>query len=188
MGAESFVTFFKFARYLDEKGEAVKPNAIERAYRLYAGEAYLHSLAMCKNHNTAEDIVSEAFVKALLSINVQETNFKLWLLKVCKTTWIDMCRRNRFVSETSIDEYVDIQSVDDVLLNIIREEERRIITSALLTFPDICREAVTLFYFNDIPQTDIAELLNMSPGSVRSLIYRGRRLLAEQLKEEHYGL
>jgi RNA polymerase sigma-70 factor (ECF subfamily) len=146
---------------------------------MYAGEAYLYSLALCKNRDMAEDIVSEAFVKALLSISIKEENFKLWLLRVCKTTWIDMCRRNRFVSDIPIDEYVDIQSGEDVLQDIIRKEEKRAITSAILSLPDLCREAVTLFYFNDVPQAEIAELLNMSQGSVRTLIYRGRKLLAK---------
>ena len=163
-------------------------STIEKAYRMYAGEAYLYSLTLCKNCDIAEDIVSEAFVKALLSISVQEDNFKLWLLRVCKTTWIDMCRRNRFISDVSIDEYVDIQSEENVLQDIIRSEEKQVVTSAILSLPDLCREAVMLFYFNGVPQAEIAELLNMSHGSVRTLIYRGRKLLAEKLKEVNYEL
>jgi RNA polymerase sigma-70 factor (ECF subfamily) len=155
---------------------------------MYASEAYLYSLALCKNRDIAEDIVSEAFVKALLSISVQEDNFKLWLLRVCKTTWFDICRRNRFISELSIDEYVELESEDDVLQSIIQQETKQIVASAILSLPDACREAVTLFYFNDVPQADIAELLNMTSGAARTLIYRGRKLLAEKLKEAHYDL
>ena len=163
-------------------------NTIESAYRMYASEAYLYSLALCQNRDIAEDIVSEAFVKALLSTGVQEDIFKLWLLRVCKTTWIDMCRRNRFVSEKPLDEYADIQSEDDVLHSIVQEEEKRLITSAILSLSDTYREALTLFYFSDVPQADIAQMLNISHGAVRILIYRGRKLLAEKLKEAHYEL
>ena len=166
----------------------MEPNAIEKAYRLYAGEAYLYSLALCQSHDIAEDIVSEAFVKALLSISVKEDNFKLWLLRVCKTTWIDMCRRNRFVSQLSLEEYVDLQSGENILHDIIQRETKQIIANAITSLPDICREAVTLFYFNEIPQSDIAQMLNMTNGAVRTLIYRGRKLLAEKLKEAHYDL
>ena len=175
-------------RLLSERGEAVDSNTIESAYRKYASEAYLFSFSLCKNRDIAEDIVSEAFVKALLSVSVSEDNFKLWLLRVCKTTWIDMCRRNRYVSEKSLDDILDIHGSDDVLHNIIRQEEKQAVTSALLELPDLCREAITLFYYNGVPQVEIAELLGMTPGAVRTLLYRGRKILYEKLKEVHNEL
>ena len=164
----------------------MESNTIEKAYRMYAGEAYLYSLALCKNRDIAEDIVSEAFMKALLSISVQEDSFKLWLLRVCKTTWIDMCRRNRFVSDKSLDDILDTHGYDDVLIhNIIREEEKQSVSSALLELPDLCREAITLYYYNNVPQAEIAEILGLTHGATRTLLYRGRKILYEKLKGVH---
>lgn len=175
-------------RYLIERGEAVDSNTIESAYRKYASEAYLYSLSLCKDRHKAEDIVSEAFIKALLSMSVNEENFKLWLFRVCKTTWIDMCRRNRYVSDKSLDEISDIQGSDDVLHSIIKQEERKAVTSAILELPDLCREAITLFYYNNVSQAKIAEILGMTHGAVRTLLYRGRKILHEKLKEVHNEL
>jgi len=167
----------------------VDSNTVESAYRKYAGEAYLYSLSLCKNRDIAEDIVSEAFAKALLSMRVVEENFKLWLFRVCKTTWIDMCRRNRFISEKSLDDVLDTYGYDDVLLhNVIKEEEKQAVLSAILELPDVCREAITLFYYNNVSQAEIAGLLGMTHGAVRTLIYRGRKILCEKLKEVHHGL
>jgi RNA polymerase sigma-70 factor (ECF subfamily) len=175
-------------RYLSERGEAVDSNTIESAYRKYAGEAYLYSLSLCKDRHKAEDIVSEAFVKAMLSMSVNEKNFKLWLFRVCKTTWIDMCRRNCYVSDKSLDDISDIQSSDDILHNIIRQEEKKAVTSAILELPDLCREAITLYYYNNVPQAEIAEILGITHGATRTLLYRGRKILHEKLKEGHNEL
>lgn len=166
----------------------MESDAIEKAYRMYAGEAYLYSLSLCGNREMAEDIVSEAFVKALLSQTAKEENFKLWLLKVCKTTWIDTLRRDRFISEKPLDEYIDLQSQEDVFSTLEHKEMRDILAAAMLKLPAPCREAVTLFYYNRIPQAEIAQMLGLTNGAVRTLIYRGRKQLAEELKEAHYEL
>ena len=162
-------------------------DTIEKAYRKYAKEAYLYSLALCNNHEIAEDIVSEAFVKALLSLSVREDNFKLWLLKVCKTTWIDMCRRRKYISDKPYDELDDLLYDDDTPLDlVIIQEGKEAVMSALLTLPVPCREALTLFYFNDFSQAEISEILGKTHGAVRTLLYRGRKLLSERLKEANY--
>jgi RNA polymerase sigma-70 factor (ECF subfamily) len=153
---------------------------------MHAGEAYFYSLALCKNREMAEDIVSEAFVKALLSMSASEANFKLWLLKVCKTTWIDMLRKSRHASSTPLDERMGATDSDEVGLSVIKEEEKRIVANAIMSLPDACREALALFYFGGMPQADIAALMGISSGAARTLVYRARKLLADKLKEEKY--
>ena len=172
-------------RLYSVRGEAVDSSTIENAYRKYAGEAYLYSLSLCKDRHIAEDIVSEAFEKALLSLSVKEDNFKLWLLRVCKTTWIDMCRRNRYISEKPLDEIHDAQGPDDVLGDIIKQEEKTAVAAAVLELPDLCREAMTLYYYNNVPQVDIAAILGITHGATRTLLYRGRKILHDKLKEAH---
>ena len=159
-------------------------DAIEKAYRKYAKEAYLYCLALCNHHEIAEDIVSEAFVKALLSLSVREDHFKLWLLKVCKTTWIDMCRRRKYIADQPYDALDDLSYDDNTPLDsLIIQEGKEVVISALLALPGPYREALTLFYFSDISQGEISEILGKTHGAVRTLLSRGRKLLSERLKE-----
>ena len=69
---------------------------LEQLYQRYSGAVYLYCLSLCGDGHTAQDLVSEAFVKAYLSLPEEVPSFRYWLFRVCKNLWIDHCRKMQY--------------------------------------------------------------------------------------------
>ena len=66
---------------------------LETLYRKYYSAAYAYCLTLCGSEQTAQDLVSDAFVKAWLSLPEDIPSFRYWLLRVCKNLWIDQLQQ-----------------------------------------------------------------------------------------------
>jgi len=158
-------------------------NEIEKIYAEYYNELYLYTLSLCKNHHIAQEIVSDTFLKALISLEVSNSNIKFWLFRVSKNLWLDYLKKNKRISNIPLAE-VPLISKEDILNNIILDERRKMVFNAVLTLPNSYKEVIVLFYYCDFSLLKIAESMNISNGAARTLLYRARNKLKSILKED----
>ena len=161
----------------------MKNQALEKLYEKYHYELYLYSLALCKNNHTAQELVSDTFFKAILSLDDDNTEIKYWLFRVCKNIWIDKIRKTRNEG-LSYEENVEIVVKDDIVDSLIVKEEHEELYKQIMNLPLNYRVVITLYYFCDMPLKIIAQNLNMSPGSVRTLLFRARQKLKNFIEED----
>lgn len=147
----------------------------------------------------AEDLVQEAFLKALrFSHQFEEgTNMKAWLLKIVKNSYINRYRKRRSESLTPLFEWWEGKEpphgpagADDLIqgdgeLGVLRSVVRSDIDKALAKLPEEFRIPIILSDLEDLSIGEISEALSCPKGTVKSRIFRGRRLLKELLKD--YG-
>ena len=62
----------------------MQPDILEELYQNYYDAAYAYTLSLCKNREDTEDLVADAFVKALFSYENETEHFQYWLLLVCR--------------------------------------------------------------------------------------------------------
>lgn len=158
-------------------------DAVEKLYDAYCRQVYTYTFSLCCNKQLAEDIVQEAFVKAILSLEYSHTNVKAWLFRVCRNLWIDYIRRNKHLSFVEI-ENINITDSSDCINDIIKAEESIKLYKTILTMPHSLKEVLILYYFSELSQKKIAEIMNISCGAVRVLLYRARKKLKTILEEE----
>lgn len=156
---------------------------LEQLYRQYYNELYLYAFSMCKNHAAAQDIVSDTFFKALLSLKDGHTGVKYWLLYVCKNLVADYFRRQKRLAPLPEEDTLPAQEAD-MAKRLIDNEERAGLYKALLRLPQAYKEIIVLYYFSNLSVGEIAQLTGQSGGAVRTLLYRARNRLREYLKEE----
>lgn len=151
----------------------------------YYKSAYLYTLSLCKNKEQAEDIVSEGFEKALLTIEgVQDEKFLYWLLRVCKNLWIDEVRRqSRRKRITQGLPSTGVQD-EDALSTLLYSERTRRLYRGIERLPQNYRELLVLYYFGQIPLAKIAQLLGMNYSAAKTGLFRGRLLLKKILEED----
>lgn len=154
-------------------------------YEKYYKSAYLYTLSLCKNKEQAEDIVSEGFEKALLTIEtVQNEKFLYWLLRVCKNLWIDEVRRqSRRKRATQGLASTGVQD-EDALSTLLYSERTRRLYGGIERLPQNYRELLVLYYFGQMPLSKIAELLGMNYSAAKTGLFRGRLLLKKILEED----
>lgn len=161
----------------------MKKKALEIVYEKYSQEVYLYAFFLCKDHYLAQDLASDTFFKALLSIKDDNLEIKYWLFRVCKNLWLDNLKYRKHFSTNPLDTF-KLPTEDDTLSTLIIDEQRRNLYIAILALPPSSMEVVILFYFCNMSLKDIAENLNTTPGTARTLLFRARQKLKYLLEED----
>lgn len=137
---------------------------------------YRVSMSMLKNEQNAQDCVHDAILKAYENIHKlrQEEYFKTWLVRIL----INECKQSlkKQKRESSLDvELPKISSRDNPYSNFE-------IGEAIDSLPQKIRLVVIMFYIEDYSIDDIKRVLNIPEGTVKSRLYKGRKILKELLK------
>ena len=161
----------------------MKSDVIDQLFSQYYNEALLYTISLCRNRTVAEDIVSNAFFKALTLSEDSIRDFKSWLLTVCRNEFISVCRKNsRFTGEEIPEDLADDQ--EEVIEGIIRKEEYRSLYRAIGLLPDTQKEVVTLFYFSRLSIKSISEITGKSETNIKVLLCRARDKLRSIMEED----
>ncbi len=165
----------------------------ERLARRHQRDLFNAARRLTHTLSDAEDLSQEALIKAYISFDQFElgTNFRAWLLKIVTTTHISRCRqRSRQPQTMAWDDGEDEpprewhksdESPPEAI--VVEHEIDEPIQQALARVPEEFRSAVILCDMFDLSYKEIAQVLNIPLGTVRSRICRGRRALAEHLRD-----
>jgi RNA polymerase sigma-70 factor (ECF subfamily) len=159
-------------------------NSLEKLYKQYSDEVYLYAFSLCKSHHDAQELVSDTFFKALISLEQEDGEFKYWLFRVCKNSWLDGIKKKKFLLDKPIEDF--FISENDVVHRIMMEEERRTLYEAVQKLPQTYKEILILYYYCDIPLRVISDMMNISYSATRMLISRARKFLKEGLNKEDF--
>jgi len=151
------------------------------------------------NEAEADDLTQETFLRAFRHWDTFQrgTNARSWLFTICRNVFLR--RRERQVRRNeSLESELDfaIEAVASArVLHALRQDdpEQRFfrsfldasIDAAIADLPDEFREAVVLSDMEGLSYAEIADVLEVPVGTVKSRLYRGRRLLAKALHD--YG-
>ena len=161
----------------------MKSDIIDQLFSQYYNEALLYTISLCRNRTVAEDIVSDAFFKALTLADNSIRDFKPWLLTVCRNEFISACRKSSRFTGEEIPEYLP-DDREEVIEGIIRREEYRSLYRAIGLLPDAQKEVVTLFYFSGLPIRSISDITGKSETNIKVLLCRARDKLRTVMEED----
>ena len=109
-------------------------DALEALYRDHYRAALLYALSLCGDRDLAEDLVSDAFEAALLTLDDSHPSVRYWLLRVCRHLWLDELRRRKR-RPTVPAEGLDLPVPEAVLEGLLREERYAALYRALRKLP-----------------------------------------------------
>ncbi|ADG08935.1 RNA polymerase sigma factor [Caulobacter segnis] len=184
-------TLFEAARGGDEQAFRVLVDRHARVVRRLA-------LSILSDAHEAEDIAQEAFVAAWRAKDnwTPDARFTTWLHRIAVNKAIDRYRRRRATPEpndviTRLADAAPSAPVEDQQQALERRESARSLRDCLQRLPDSQRQALTLYYFEDLDVGRIAGVLDTTEQAVRSLLKRGKqalRLLIQRQKSlGHHG-
>lgn len=163
----------------------------EREALVHLDSLYRLALRLSGNEADAEDLVQEAMLRAYRSWDryTPGTNAKGWLLTILRHLFINEYRRKRRHPES-----VDLDTIEPFALLDEKQEEDpqtaffdRIVDEEVLRavdqLPEAFREAVMLSDVEGLSYEEIAKVLEVPVGTVKSRLYRGRRQLQSKLHE-----
>ncbi|MFV8826498.1 RNA polymerase sigma factor [Alkalihalobacterium sp. APHAB7] len=159
--------------------------------RLYGDYFFRVALLLLKDRYEAEEVVQDLFVTAYEKVDtlLDANKLKSWMTSIT----INLCRRRlrkwsfrhiflRKRDEEDIDA-IDFTSAEDIVIQVEGDEE---LVGHLQTLDYQYREVLTLYYYSSYSVSEISELLDMKENTVKSNLFRGRKLLKERLERERY--
>lgn len=132
-----------------------------------------------------EDCVQEVFIDVFYKIGSFrfQSRFSTWLYRVARNKAVDVLRKPRFRLP-----HVDSEAVNEQIDADLGLEEQRVVEAtdqrvrdAVQSLPTRQRSVVYLFYWMAVPIAEIAELMSMKSGTVKSELHRARQRLAKQM-------
>jgi RNA polymerase sigma-70 factor (ECF subfamily) len=135
------------------------------------------------NECDAWDLAQEGFLKAWRSIHRFQgrSSFSTWLYRITINLTIDLLRRRRPGRDVEIDDTIPsfLPGPGD---NYERAEIREQVDAALAQLTPEHRAVIVLKEIEDLPYREIAEILNVSIGTVMSRLFYGRKKLQSILR------
>ena len=173
-------------------------SAFEELLLLHQKRVYNLCLRMSANADDALDLSQEAFLKAWKSIGQYqfEASFSTWLFRLTSNVCIDFLRRKKRRQETSLTENFD-DSEDGAERSVldpqplpeqqaITNETRLELARAMAALAPDHREILQLRVVENLPYEQIAEILDIRVGTVKSRLARARIQLRKILKSGNY--
>jgi RNA polymerase sigma-70 factor (ECF subfamily) len=169
-------------------------DAFDTIIRRYMKKAYSIAYDLIGNHQEAEDISQEAFIKVYTNINKfeQKSSFSTWLYRIIVNLCHDYRRRNLILSKLIIfpkkidsEEQVELKDTrlkSDIVEQVINKELNEAIKKAVDNLPKMQKTVFVLKNFHHLKIYEIAKILNCKEGTVKCHLFRAIQNLKKKLE------
>ncbi|MBL7975071.1 MAG: RNA polymerase sigma factor [Candidatus Kapabacteria bacterium] len=173
--------------------------SFEEIYRLYQGLVYNLALQYIQNTEDAEEIMQDVFVAVYQSLHTfrNEAKPSTWIYRITINKSLDYIkakkRKKRFgmfvslFAENSNEPSVEPHSFHHPGVELEQQEAVERIFAVINRLPENQRTALILSKLEQMKQTEIAEIMNISAKAVESLIQRAKATIAKQLQHNSEG-
>jgi len=163
--------------------------------RKYQGKIYSLAYGMVGNHADADDLAQEIFLKTYRNIKKFrfKSSFYTWLYRIATNTIISRRKKLRGDSHLELKPQVlDIEGSPYLATRLGGEKGDRAMSSkemkkdiyrAIDTLSDKHKKVVVMHDIEGIPHSEIAQILSISQGTVRSRLHYARERLQKELSE-----
>ncbi len=180
---------------LVQRAQGGDPSAFEGLVSRYQDRVYNTCYRMCHNEADALDLAQSTFLKALEALRQFQgrSSFYTWLFRIAINLTMTLRRTQGRRATRSLDQTHEDGAApaklppgggDVVSAALERRELQQQVERALGRLGDDYRAAVVLRDVEGLDYSEIAEILDVPAGTVKSRISRGRALLRDLLQEE----
>jgi RNA polymerase sigma factor (sigma-70 family) len=166
----------------------------EKEMLVHASALYNFAYRLTLDEDDANDLVQDTFLKAYRFYDSYqpETNAKAWLYRILKNTFINEFRRKSKapikVDYQEVESVYNSDDIDEKITNDLRSESVQDligdeVANALNRLDVDFRTAIILCDLEGFTYEEMAKILDIPIGTVRSRLHRARNLLKEQLYE-----
>lgn len=165
--------------------------AFEREALPWIDDVYRFALSLTRDESDADDVVQDTFLRAFRSWHtyMPGSDCRRWLFTICRNVFLRSRERSRPTVELDATE-VDAATVGSLYSAVARDGHDEMlarldlgpaISKALNQVPEPFRSTLIIVDVEDQSYESAAEILGVPIGTVRSRLFRGRRLMQEQL-------
>ncbi len=163
--------------------------ALDQLYERYGGQILAFLMARLNNRALAEEVLQDTMLAAWRNAAQfrGESSVKTWLLVIARNRAINTQRRYQ-PQLVDVDAAYDLASSDTGPQELVeREFDKARVRAALEHLSPDQREVLVLFFFQQLTGPEIAEVLNISIGTVKSRLHRAKEALRRMILMQEGG-
>lgn len=159
--------------------------AIEFLYEKYKSKVYRTSYLLSNNASLADDITQEAFIRIFSKMHLYKKSYSFdsWIYKIVLNVYRNICRKQKWTVFLPISEDIPITE-DTCLPSLEQNEQKELLADIINTLPARVREVIILKYYTDLSQEEIAKILKIPLGTVKSRINTGLKKIRKQIETD----
>ncbi len=179
-----------YRRWLDRD-----PEAWEWLVQAFTPMVYQFCYHFTHSPTLAEEYTQEIFIRLFQNLEKlgHHTNLKYWLMRTAYNYCIDAYRRQRYERRLLRRLWLEARewwnaSVYAQESAVLSRDVRRALRRVLQAMPDELQAVLIMREFMELPYEEIAQVLGIPVGTVKSRLNRARNLLARRLQAEYPAL
>ncbi len=165
-----------------------KQNAFTYLVDKHKDHAYNLALRICGNHEEAEEIAQDAFIKAYRSLAhfKMKSSFATWLYRIVYNTAISLVRARK-KAPLSLEDF-PADATDFLGINSSAEEAEAEYRSSLVNFAlqkisEEERGLIDLYYYEELSTDEIAGITGISKSNIKVRLFRARQKMIEIIEK-----
>lgn len=134
--------------------------------------------SILKNQSSAQDALQDSLIAIVKGINKLKDHrkFHAWIYQVTRNKCLDMIRKNQKHNNHS-----DIESIQEPSIEDGSRDSEIDMMSMISQLPHKQKNIIHLFYYDGFNVIEIAQILNIPAGTIKSLLYDARQTLKQLL-------
>jgi RNA polymerase sigma factor (sigma-70 family) len=145
---------------------------------------------MLANEDDQKDLVQDIYLKVYQNLSSFQFKSKLstWIANIAYNTTVNYLEKRRIPIveiETVIENKFAI--IDNSELETIKTEAVEILNAEIGKLPPLYKTVITLFHLDELPNKEIAEITNLPEGTIKSYLFRARKMLKDNINY-HYKI
>lgn len=160
----------------------------------YEKRVFNFAYRMSGNYDDANDVSQEAFIRVFNSINTfrGDANFTTWLYRIVTNVYLDERKKQKSHLHTSLEDYIELE--ENTVTRQIEDgnptpdrmveagERNDLMNNAIQQLPEYQRIMVILYHTQNKSYDEIAQIMKLPIGTVKSRLNRARIALKEKLE------
>jgi RNA polymerase sigma-70 factor (ECF subfamily) len=148
-------------------------------------------LRLLRTEAEAAEVAQETFLRAYQHLERFDESrpFDLWVLTIARNQCLDLLRRRQNMKTDDVEDHAHaLQSADMNLEDgAIARQERKSLEEAMSTLSVDDREVLALYYVQKRTTKEIAEVMNVAPGTIMARLFRAREKLRTKMTPAENG-
>lgn len=141
-----------------------------------------YALFLTRDADNALDLTQEVYKKAIIGydnekFSFKENRIKAWLFQIMKNAFINQYRKNKTMIKIEISE-INGKQEDNIYFTLLEADIGKLIDTLSLKIKPIFK-----LYLKGYMYREIADIFNLKLGTVKSRIFKAKKLLKENFYE-----
>lgn len=168
-------------------GEKSRDKGVRLMMDAYQSRLYWHIRRLVVDHDLAEDVLQDTFIKAYQNFHQfkQDSMLYTWLYRIATNESLQQLNKKKRMQKSDQDAEYHLQNLVADNVSSDAEEIQILLQKAIQALPEKQKLVFTMRYYDDLPYEEISKIVEMSVGTLKTNYHYAKQKVEEYIKENY---